>query len=237
MSDVVQKESLQFFRPPAFPGSYFLSFEGIEGAGKSTRHRALKDHLEERGFRVLLIREPGGTSFGERLRKAILESHQKIHPLAEAHLFASARAQLLSEVILKELEEPGTVIIADRYLDSSLAYQGIGRGLGIQSILDLHRHFPLNLVPHLTFYLQIDVQVSHGRQKIRNAPKDYFESQGDKFYDKLIEGYDQVARLFPDRVQTINANRPFDEIQSDIRARLDKRVEDRTVTTGHHDED
>ena len=237
MTNIIEKESLQYFRPPAFPGSYFLSFEGIEGAGKSTLLRGLKNYLEERQFRVLLMREPGGTSFGEKLRKAILESTHKVHPLAEAHLFASARAQLLSEVILKELEEPGTVVIADRYLDSSLAYQGIGRGLGIQTILDLHKHFPLNLVPHLTFYLRIDVETSHGRQKIRNAPKDYFEAQGDSFYKKLVEGYDQIAGLFRDRVATVDANRPFEEIQREIQVTVNKLIENRETSTGHHDED
>lgn len=225
----IDPEKLRLFRPPAFPGSYFLSFEGIEGAGKSSQITRLRDHLEKRGFNVIILREPGGTTFGERLRKAILDSTNPLHPLAEAHLFASARAQLLSEVVLKELENPGTIIIADRYLDSSLAYQGVGREIGLGAILDLHAHFPLNLVPHLTFYLRIGVETSHGRQKIRNAPKDYFESQGDSFYHKLIEGYDQVQKLFPERIKIVDGARDFEPIQEEIRSCVDKLIEKKTT--------
>ncbi len=227
----IDTEVLKSFRAPAFPGSYFLSFEGIEGAGKSTQIIQLKDYLESKNFNVIVLREPGGTPFGERLRKAILESKSEIHPLAEANLFASARAQLLWEVVLKELENPGTIIIADRYLDSSLAYQGVGRGLGFGHILNLHSQFPLNLVPHLTFYIEIDVETSHGRQKLRNAPKDYFESQGDDFYTKLISGYNQALELFPNRIKRIDGTRKLDEIQSEIRVMTDKLIsENKSVT-------
>lgn len=204
------------FRPPSFPGSYFLSFEGIEGAGKSTQIVHLKNELEAQGYRVIVLREPGGTPFGEKLRGAILNTTQKLHPLAEAHLFASSRVQLLNEVILKELSEPRTIIICDRYLDSSLAYQGHARGLGVGVILELHQNFPLHLVPHLTLYLRIDLPTSMARQKMRNAPKDYFEAQGEDFYLKLIEGYDKASELFPERIKRIEANRSFADVSKDI---------------------
>jgi dTMP kinase len=204
------------FRPPSFPGSYFLSFEGIEGAGKSTQIIKVKELLEARGFRVLVLREPGGTPFGEKLRAAILNTTQKLHPLAEAHLFASSRVQLLNEVILKELSEPGTVVICDRYLDSSLAYQGHARGLGIGVILELHQNFPLHLVPHLTIYLRIDLPTSMKRQKMRNAPKDYFEAQGEDFYLALIEGYDRARDLFPERIKTIDASGSTDHVTNEV---------------------
>jgi dTMP kinase len=205
------------FRPPGFPGSYFLSFEGIEGAGKSTQIIQVKNELERQGFRVLVLREPGGTSFGEKLRQAILQNTHSLHPLAEAHLFASSRVQLLTQVILKELEEPGTVVICDRYLDSSLAYQGVARGLGVGVILEMHQNYPLHLVPHLTLYLRIDLPTSMTRQKIRNAPKDYFESQGEDFYLRLIQGYDKAAELFPERVKTINAMDTADQVSAQIK--------------------
>ncbi len=223
----ISKELLDCFRPPAFPGSFFLSFEGIEGAGKSTQLKHAKEFLEEKGFRVLVLREPGGTSFGEKLRKSILESKEPINPLAEAHLFCSSRAQLLQEVTLKELSTPGTVVILDRYLDSTIAYQGKARNLGTQTILELHKHFPLNLVPHLTLYIKISLETSHSRQKLRNIPKDYFESQGDDFYKLLIEGYEEAARLFPDRISTIDGEQSFEAVQEAICERLESLAQSR----------
>ncbi len=192
------------FRSPAFPGSYFFSFEGIEGAGKSTQIKSIKDYLESEGFNVIVLREPGGTSFGEKLRKAILESEKDLHPAAEAHLFCSARAQLLNDVILKELAEPNTIVICDRFIDSTLAYQGHARELGVENILGLHNIFPLNLVPHRTFYIRIDLETSLERQRKRNMPKDYFESRNNDFHQKLIEGYDTAAELFQERIEIIN---------------------------------
>ena len=210
------KELAKNFRAPAFPGSYFLSFEGIEGAGKSTQIVKLQEYLENKNFRVLVLREPGGTVFGEKLRQAILNSTSPIHPVAELHLFASSRAQLLQEVTLKELAVPNTVIIYDRYIDSTLAYQGVARSLGIETVLQTHLSFPLTLTPHLTFYLRIPADLSHSRQKMRNAPKDYFEKQGQGFYDKLVEGYDRAAEIFDERIKIINGNQDLDRVHQDI---------------------
>lgn len=214
----------QKFRSPAFPGSYFLSFEGIEGAGKSTQIVKAKEYLEEKGFRVIVLREPGGTAFGEKLRQAILNSHQELHPIAELHLFASSRAQLLHEVTLKELNVPNTVIIYDRYIDSSLAYQGSARKLGFETVLQTHQAFPLTLVPHLTFYLKIPADLSHGRQKIRNAPKDYFEKQGDDFYNALVAGYEKACELFPERILTINGQQDVESVFNEIKQSLDQLI-------------
>lgn len=202
----VNTEDLPILRPPAFPGSYFLSFEGIEGAGKSTQIIKTREWLEKRGFNVHVLREPGGTAFGEKLRGAILDSHSPVSPIAEAYLFASSRAQLLEEVVLKELSRPGTIIILDRYIDSTLAYQGIGREIGMQTVLNIHKPFPLHLVPHLTFYLRIDPELSERRQKVRNAPKDYFERKGTDFYKKLVAGYDHAAELFSNRIVTLDGS-------------------------------
>ena len=196
-------ELLQIFRPPVFPGSFFISFEGIEGAGKSTQILRTQRYLESRGLRVLTLREPGGTTFGEKLRRAILDSPQEIHPLAEMHLFASSRTQLLSEVTLPELLVPKTVIIYDRYLDSTLAYQGFGAKLETSAILRTHQYFPLNLMPHLTFYLKIDLKTSILRQNQRNLPRDYFESRGEDFYKRVLAGYETACTLFPERISVI----------------------------------
>lgn len=220
----INKELLSQFRPPAFPGSFFVSFEGIEGAGKSTQIKRITEYLEKKNFRVLVLREPGGTPYGERLRQAILSTTAKIHPVAEMYLFASARAQLLTEVVLGELSVPNTIIICDRYLDSTIAYQGVARGLGIERVLEAHNLFPLHLVPHMTLYLKIGLETSMTRQEIRNNPKDYFESQGNDFHAKLIQGYDAASELFPERIRVINSERTLDEVYLSIRSKIDELI-------------
>lgn len=222
MKNTIPNELVQKFRSPEFPGSFFISFEGIEGAGKSTQIAKLKDYLEKKNFRVLILREPGGTFFGERLREAILNAKSELHPLAEAHLFASSRTQLLTEVTLKELATPNTVVIYDRYIDSSLAYQGVARGLGAREILEIHGQFPLTLVPHLTFYLKISPETSEKRQKMRNAPKDYFESRGMSFYRDLVSGYDLASEIFGNRILTLDAEKNFAQVELDIQDAMDK---------------
>ncbi|MFA6238431.1 MAG: dTMP kinase [Bacteriovorax sp.] len=223
----ITHELLSSFRAPAFPGSFFLSFEGIEGAGKSTQITRLKAYLEEKNFRVLILREPGGTPFGEKLRQAILETKTELTPLAEAHLFAASRAQLLSEVILQELSKPNTVVICDRYIDSSMVYQGHARGLGVAQVLEIHNIFPLNIVPHLTFYLRIGVETSEKRQKIRNAPKDYFEAKGIEFYKKLVVGYDLMHELFPNRILKLDAEGSLDQVTTSLLGSIDKLISSR----------
>jgi len=176
------------YRNPVTPGSLFLSIEGIEGSGKSTQIKEIEKTVQEKGLRVLTLREPGGTTFGEKLREAILNSETPLHPLAECHLFLASRAQLLKEKILPFLLQPGSVVILDRYIDSTLAYQGKARRLGYQTVLTLHQFDPLNLLPHRTYFLDIELETSFERQKIRGNAKDYFESQKQEFYQNLIDG-------------------------------------------------
>jgi dTMP kinase len=193
------------FVPPLTPESFFLSLEGIEGSGKTTQLKAIESYLVDKGYRVLTLREPGGTAFGEKLRAAILESTIPLHPLAECHLFLSSRAQLLQEKILPFLLVPKSVVILDRYIDSTLAYQGKARRLGIETVLSLHQYHPLNLVPHRTYFLDISLETSMERQSKRGQQKDYFESQKAEFYLQLIDGYREMAHLFPERILKINA--------------------------------
>ena len=212
----VSQELIDCFRTPSYPGSFFLSFEGIEGSGKSTQIVSIQNHLEDEGFRVIALREPGGTPFGEKLRSAILNSQSDIHPLAEAYLFASSRTQLLQDVILKELSEPKSIIICDRYIDSSAAYQGGARGLGIDHILRIHSTFPLNLLPHRSFYLRVSHQTSLQRRQMRHSPQDYFEARDADFHTSLIESYDYVASLFPKRLKIIDGEQSPDKVLKDI---------------------
>lgn len=197
-------------------GSLFLSMEGIEGSGKSTQIKLLAEFLEQQGYRVLMLREPGGTKFGEGLRSAILDSEQPLHPIAEAYLFASSRAQLLKEKIIPFLEKPKSVVILDRYIDSSMAYQGKARGLGIDTIIDIHSYEPLNMMPMITFYLKIDLATSMDRQAARGNTKDYFEKESKEFYESLIAGYDETATRFPERVRIIDATKNLETVQTQL---------------------
>jgi dTMP kinase len=209
-----------FYRAPETPGSWFLSFEGIEGSGKTTQIKTLQHWLENQGLKVLVLREPGGTVFGENLRQAILQSSTPLEPLAECHLFLASRAQLLKEKILPFLLQPGSVVILDRYIDSTLAYQGNARRLGYETILTLHQHHPLNLMPHRTYFLDISLEVSMERQQKRGQTKDYFEAENNEFYSRLIDGYRQVADTFPERVLRLDASRSEDEVTQSLQRDL-----------------
>jgi len=209
------KQIASQFKTPSDTQGLFLSLEGIEGSGKSTQINFIKQFFEERDYQVLCLREPGGTRFGEKLREAILESNSPLHPLAEAHLFVSSRAQLLHEKILPFLNTPKSVVILDRYIDSSLAYQGNARGLGYETILKLHESAPLNILPHRTYFLDISLETSMKRQEARGNVKDYFESEKKDFYEALVKGYQDMAGLFDKRIKTIDGtHRP--EIISQI---------------------
>lgn len=217
--------NLKLFTPPITPESLFISLEGIEGSGKSTQIKAIQTFLEEQGMRCLILREPGGTTFGEKLREAILNSSVPLHPLAECHLFLASRAQLLQEKILPFLlEQPKSAVILDRYLDSSLAYQGKARRLGIETVLELHQHHPLCLVPHRTYFLDISLETSLERQNKRGQAKDYFESEKAEFYFNLIDGYREVAKIFPERILKINAEKSQTEVTQLIMQDLQRLV-------------
>lgn len=212
------------FYPPETPGSLFLSLEGIEGSGKTTQIKNIDQYLTEQGYRVLTLREPGGTIFGEKLREAILQSSEALHPLAECHLFLASRAQLLKEKILPFLLQPKSAVILDRYIDSTLAYQGRARKLGYELVLDLHKYNPLNLVPHRTYFLDISLETSMQRQAARGSQKDYFESEKHEFYQRLIDGYREVATLFPERILTLSAETGPEKISAMILSDLEKLV-------------
>lgn len=210
------------YRHPETPGSAFLSIEGIEGSGKTTQIQKIETYFTSRNVRVLTLREPGGTIFGEKLREAILKSESPLHPLAECHLFLASRAQLLKEKILPFLLTPGSVVILDRYIDSTLAYQGKARRLGYETVLTLHQHDPLNLLPHRTYFLDIGLKTSMARQKARGQEKDYFESQKAEFYQNLIDGYRDLAGMFPERILTVDAEKSAEEVSAVISKDLEK---------------
>ena len=211
---------------PSHPTSVFLSLEGVEGAGKSTQGMKLCQYLKSLGKEVTLLREPGGTVFGEELRKTILQCQKPLDPLAEAYLFASSRSQLMQEKILPLLKLPHQVVVVDRYYDSSVAYQGFARKLGPNIIENIHSNPPLSYMPHLSFYLKISMDLSLARMESREKPKDYFESQGQSFLATIISGFDWCAKHYPERVVTITGDGNVEQVSQHIQQVLDEKLKD-----------
>jgi dTMP kinase len=193
----------------------FVTFEGLDGSGKTTQARLLADALRGEGLEVLATREPGGTPLGEEVRGLLLEGVE-MSPWAEAALFAAARAELVSRVIRPALEA-GTTVISDRYVDSSLAYQGFARGLGVDEVYELNRVATGGLLPDVAFILEVDPDTSAAR--VGRNP-DRIESEGGDFRRLIAEGYRIVAVRFPERVVLLDGSRPRDELHQEIRGRL-----------------
>jgi dTMP kinase len=177
----------------------FVSFEGLDGSGKTTQVERLRATLEAEGREVVTAREPGGTALGEQIRGLVLHGDE-MTPWAEALLYAAARAELAAEVIGPALAR-GADVLVDRYLDSSVVYQGIGRGLGAEEVLELNLLAVGGLVPDRTFVLAIDP----GRSLRRvGAQPDRIEREAAAFHERVAAGYEQLASLFPDRVVVLD---------------------------------
>ena len=193
----------------------FVTFEGIDGSGKTTQAALLAESLRGEGREVLLLREPGGTPLGERLREVLLNG-PAMTPWAEAAIFAAARAELVAEVIRPALER-GATVICDRYLDSSLVYQGFARGLGIDAVYDLNMDATAGLLPDKTFVLLLEAEASRARI---TGELDRIESEGDAFVLRLAEGYGKIVSMFPARCIGLDATKPAAEIAEVIRDEL-----------------
>jgi dTMP kinase len=196
----------------------FVTFEGVDGSGKSTQAELLRDALAAEGREVVLTREPGGTELGERARELVLNG-PAMTPWAEAALFAAARAELVARVILPALER-GADVISDRYVDSSLAYQGIARGIGIDHVLDLNLNVVQGLMPDLTVLLLLDPDEAAQR----SGATDRLEREGADFRARVDAAYRELAARFPERIVALDGRRPADELAEVIRERLRSRI-------------
>jgi len=171
----------------------FITFEGIDGSGKTTQIELLNSFLKQSGFDVVLTREPGGTDIGDKIRKILLDSKNiQMSYRAETLLFLASRAELVSKVIQPSLNQ-GKIIICDRFFDSTIAYQGIARQLGAEKILDMSLWATENIIPDLTFLLSIDVWECENRLKNGKKKKDRIEKEEIDFKSKIQEGYMQLA--------------------------------------------
>ena len=194
----------------------FVTFEGLDGSGKSTQVERLRAALAAEGHEVVTAREPGGTALGEQIRELVLHGDE-MTPWAEALLYAAARAELVAEVIEPALAR-GAHVLLDRYLDSSVAYQGVARGLGLDEVLELNLLAVGRLLPNRTFVLAVDPGTSLGR--VGEQP-DRIERAAAAFHERASGGYEQLAALFPERVivldGTLHPDALAERIQDELR--------------------
>ncbi len=200
----------------------FLSFEGGEGSGKSLQARGLAQTLNERGREVVLTREPGGTAAGERIRDILLHAREiPLSPEAQVLLFSSARAQLVREVIRPALDA-GKIVIADRFFDSTVVYQGHGHGVSLEAIREVTVLAVGTLVPDRTFLLDVPVEVGLARSGWRaEARWDRFEADATDFHLRVRDAYLRLAAAEPRRFVVIRADRDEAEVAGDIRREVD----------------
>ena len=189
----------------------FITFEGLDGSGKTTQIELLRATLEREGHEVVATREPGGTALGERVRELVLHGGA-MTPWAEAALFTAARAELVERVIRPALAR-GAVVLCDRYIDSSLAYQGIARRLGVDTILDVNLRATSGILPDLTFVLLVDPAVAGTRSA---GDPDRIERESESFRARVHDAYRQLGDIFPNRIVLIDAAGTPDGVATEV---------------------
>ena len=211
--------------------SLFVTFEGPDGSGKTTQMQLLADWLRGRGFDVLTTREPGGTSIGDQIR-AILHDPKNadMRPATEALLFSASRAQIVDQVIRPALRR-GQIVLCDRYADSTMAYQGYGRGLDLDALRTITAFATGGLTPDLTIYLDLDVEEGLRRKRAAYEAGQSEWTRMDQmevnFHRRVREGYLRMAAAEPERWLVLDARRPIEEVQALIRAKVEEKLTER----------
>ena len=202
----------------------FITFEGIDGCGKSTQCEMLKDYLTEYGKEFIFVREPGGTEIGERIREILLDKkNTQMTARTELLLFEAARAQITDEVIKPALDD-GKIVICDRFFDSSSAYQGMARGMGMDFVASLNMAATGGLKPDITFFFDISAEEALARRGKRGEASDRIELAGLKFQEDVRQGYLALAQSSEGRIVTIDANLCIDEIFEQVKGALEGKI-------------
>lgn len=190
----------------------FITFEGADGCGKTTQLNLLKEYLENNGYEVVLTREPGGKGLGEKVREILLNYDGEVSNRCESFLFLADRAQNI-DIIVNPAIAQGKIVLCDRHTDSSVTYQGYGRGLDINQINTLNNLATNNKKPDLTLVFDVDIETS--MQRVGNE-KDRMESAGKEFFNRVRNGYLELAKQEPDRIKVINSTKSIQEVQKDV---------------------
>jgi len=197
--------------------------EGADGSGKSLQSKLLKEYLLERGFDVVTVREPGGTRIGEKIRDIIIDKENTaMDSMTEVLLYAASRAQLTQEVILPSLNA-GKIVLSDRFVDSSLVYQGFARGLGIDTVMKINSFALCGLMPDITFFLDLPATDGLKRVHSREEP-DRIEMEALSFHNKVYEGYLSLVEMYPERIKSIDASRDIQEVKRSIIEIVEKKL-------------
>jgi dTMP kinase len=197
----------------------FITMEGPDGSGKSTQIEAIRKFFESRGDQVVITREPGGTQISEKIRALLLDrENMEMDPMAETLLYAASRAQLVAQVIKPALDS-GVHVICDRFVDSSIAYQGFGRGLG-DCVSVINAYAINNCIPDITFLMKLNPEV--GKSRIKSSDQDRMEMEKLDFHNRVFAGYEALEMEYPDRIVGVDATRNIEEISSEILSHVER---------------
>jgi dTMP kinase len=203
--------------------SFLITFEGIDGSGKSTQISRVEQWLRSEGYDVLLTREPGGSELGEAIRSILLDPKwSMMHGRTEFLLYSASRAQMVEEIVKPHLKKKNAIVLVDRYDDSSTAYQGGGRELGIDAVETVNRFATGNLTPDLTFVLDVDWETSRSRLSNNGSDPDRLESNPRDFFERTRKAYHDLCSKYPDRTRLINATESPDQVYTNIYGHLKK---------------
>ncbi|MCB9357718.1 MAG: dTMP kinase [Calditrichaeota bacterium] len=201
-----------------------ISFEGIDGSGKSTQLELAREWLAGLGYDVLLTREPGGTSAGEAIRELLLNPKSHLTGRAEFLLYSASRAQLVEDVLAPHLKKPRSIALVDRFADSSTVYQGVGRMLGIEAVQEVNDFATGNLQPELTLYLDVDYETSLARRKTSGGAPDRLEQNPREFFEAVRAAYIELCTAYPERMVRIDARESAENVFQQVRAAISSRL-------------
>lgn len=195
---------------------YFITFEGPDGAGKTTQIDLLRKYLLDKGLDVVVTREPGGTPISEAIRGIILDTdHNEMDPITEMYLYAASRAQHVGQLIAPALRQ-GKIVLCDRFVDSSIAYQGAGRGLGMKMVEEINRAALQGIMPDITLFFDIDPEKGLIRGRKRDRKADRLELENIDFHREVYKGFCKLCHMYPERFRRIKADGDIMEIHRQI---------------------